>query len=107
MKTRTLSNVQNRDDVWAGEQADAQSRVAPLWPDELAEAIAWFERSFERLPRTPFTLSPGIRVADPATFYASISLDVDAGPSRVRARSGLLDDLLSLRAAVTSRGEQS
>jgi hypothetical protein len=100
----------NHDDGWDDDpparvgRADA---LSPNWTDEAAEAIAWFERNLESLPRAPFALRPATRAVDPERFFASLKADTAAGPAGARARGGLLDDLRDLRAATAGMTESA
>jgi hypothetical protein len=65
------------------------------WGTKGRELVAWFLKKETRLPLGPFQLRPGVRVFDPARFYASLRADVEAGPSNAR-RAGLFVDLADL-----------
>jgi hypothetical protein len=70
---------------------------APAWDERTQELVTWFGEHQHELPREPFYLCAGVRIADIGLFYESMTRDIAAGPSGPRARSGaLLDDLLLL-----------
>jgi hypothetical protein len=102
-KAPVTATRQTQDDVWAEhpEGPDTvQPRVVP-WPVDVADAVDWFEQNLNRLPSSPFVLGPGIRVVDSKRFITALEVDIAAGPSSARARSGgLLADLQNLQATI-------
>lgn len=83
--------------------ATHQSATAPGSPAAggdaaMADLVEWFRGHREQLPREPFQLSPGVRVADPPLFYATLDREVAAGPGGARWHCGALAiDLARLR----------
>jgi hypothetical protein len=70
----------------------------PTWSQDMADLIAWFRSAVGRLPQEPFPLSPCAMVNDPARFFVALDLDMTAGPTGARARTGALhQDLRRLR----------
>lgn len=73
----------------------SDTRPSPEWDEKLLGLIEWF-RSAE-LPDEPFTLRPGVRVAEPLLWYARIEADISGGPETPRALYGALQaDLRTL-----------
>ena len=66
------------------------------WPEDAVRLIAWFKSAEATLPRQPFDLCLGVKVTDPAKFYAGLNRNIEAGPVSARRR-GLLHDLAALK----------
>jgi hypothetical protein len=65
---------------------------------ESRELVEWWSAEHGRLPRSPFKLWPWTLVSDPNRFFASLAVDVAAGPDGPRARRDVLqEDLARLR----------
>src|SRR5262249_26616489 len=82
------------------ERSPVQEAEPPYaaWP---ADLVVWYRANEGCLPRLPYALSQGARVADPARFHRSLDLDIAIGPSGVRSRTGALAaDLECLRQRV-------
>ncbi len=78
----------------------AKERSVGEWPLELSSLVEWFLSSRDQLPREPYQLRPGIHVIRPHRFYGALERDIAAGPHGVRARSGLMSDLVDLLSLV-------
>jgi hypothetical protein len=78
----------------------------PTWSRNMTALTAWFTAAAGGFPKEPFLLSPCTTVSEPPRFYAAIALDIRAGPTGVRARTGALQhDLGRLRQVFASREE--
>ncbi len=60
----------------------------PAWDAETSALIAWFKTA--DLPPEPFDLLPYARIVNPARFYRSQLIDIEAGPAGPRGRTGAL-----------------
>ena len=79
----------------------ARETTETKWDSFTAEIIEWFLTSTP--PATPFLLTDGVTVADPARWWASIKADIAAGPGG--PRSGVLASDLRAVHALFSEGD--
>jgi len=70
--------------------------VKTSWPPEVQSLVDWFMKL--KPPETPFYLEDHREIIDPKKFFSSLRRDIEAGPSKPRARTGALQsDLRNLR----------
>ncbi|MEX2287446.1 MAG: hypothetical protein WD648_10175 [Planctomycetaceae bacterium] len=74
----------------AGRLSDGPQSAIRNLQSEIATAdlVAWFRSHRHNLPREPFELSPGVRIADPPLFYAALDRDIAAGTAACTPLSG-------------------
>jgi hypothetical protein len=63
-------------------------KLGATWGHEVAALIRWFRTTAP--PAKPFELQPGVIIADPARWWASIAADIEDGPLRARGQTGAL-----------------
>lgn len=65
---------------------------------ELVCLAAWFMANKDRLPTTPFRLTPWLFLEDPKRYYSVLQTEIEVLPHGPRMRAGVLkEDLLRLR----------
>jgi hypothetical protein len=75
------------------------------WNAEARELIAFFRSARSRLPQAPFRLTRWLFISEPAKWYRSLDVDINAGPTGFRARMGALqEDLRRLKEALSKDG---
>lgn len=62
------------------------------WDKDIAELVRWFLATPP--PAGPFELMPGVVIAKPQLWWATIRTDITAGPDGPRARYGALQSNL-------------
>lgn len=63
-------------------------RLGAVWGPEVAAHIRWFQTATPPVER--FELQPGVVIADPARWWASIATDIEGGPRLARGLTGAL-----------------
>ncbi|MCH8112836.1 MAG: hypothetical protein IH905_12935 [Proteobacteria bacterium] len=64
--------------------------MSQRWDPETAALIEWFLKT--KPPSGPFRLQQAVTIARPDKYWEYLKGDVAAGPSRVRGRTGALQD---------------
>lgn len=92
----------HKGEILAALAAADRGRDLSGWDGETAELVRWYEAAAPMLPAAPFRLDECTRLADPLTFYRSLSSAIDSGPRGPVLDASLRGHLERLKAAVGS-----